>query len=125
MPTGDETILVVEDDPDVRAFVASALGVLGYTIMEVGDGPSALASMEKIPKIDLLFTDVVLPAGMNGRELADEIRKRDPDIKLLYTSGYTDNAIVHHGRLDAGTQLLTKPYTRVSLALRVRSILDG
>jgi len=124
MPVGDETILVVEDDPDVRAFVASALGILGYEILEAEDGPSALALLEENQGIDLLFTDVVLPRGMNGRELADEIRKREPDIKILFTSEYTENAIVHHGRLDAGTRLLAKPYKRESLALRVRNILD-
>jgi len=89
MPAGSETILVVEDDPDVRAYVASALGVLGYTILKAEDGPSALALMKENPDVDLLFTDVVLPGGMNGRELADEIEKLNSDIKVLFTSGYT------------------------------------
>ena len=125
MPTGNETILVVEDDADVRAFVTTALGVLGYNVKEAEDGPSAIVVLEGNPDIALLFTDIVLPHGMNGRELAEEILKRNPAIKVLYTSGYTENAVIHNGKLDEGVQLLTKPYTRESLARRVRNTLDS
>lgn len=125
MPTGHESILVIEDNSDVRAFVVSALDILGYKVLQAADGPGALAVMEENPNTELLFTDVVLQGGMNGRELADEIQERYKDIKVLFTSGYTDNAIVHHGRLDAGTQLLVKPYSRISLALRIRDVLES
>ena len=123
-PMGQETILVVEDDPDVRAFVVAALEILGYRVIEAGDGPAALALLEKLPHIDLLLTDMVLPQGMNGRQIADEVKKRHPRTKVLYTSGYTENAIIHQGALDEGIELLTKPYTRETLALKIRSVLD-
>ena len=124
-PMGDETILVVEDDPDVRMFVVSALRVLGYTILEAHDGPQALALLEDKPHIDMLLTDVVLPSGMNGRDVAEEVQKIYPQTKVLFSSGYTENAIVHHGRLDADAELLAKPYTRETLAITVRRVLDS
>jgi PAS domain S-box-containing protein len=125
MATGDETILVVEDDSDVRAVVVRALSVLGYKVLEAKDGPTAMALLDDAPKIDLLFTDVVLPGGMNGREIAERMRQRHPRIKVLFTSGYTSNAIVHHGRLDDNVRLLTKPYKREDLARKVRGALDS
>ncbi len=124
MPSGDENILVVEDDPDVRAFVTTALEALGYSVTEAGDGPSAVAIMDQGRDFDLLFTDVVLPSGMNGRQVADQYAKRYPRGKILFSSGYTENAIVHHGRLDDDAELLAKPYTREALARVVREILD-
>jgi PAS domain S-box-containing protein len=125
MAMGDETILVVEDDPDVRAFVVGALSVLGYEILEAKDGPAAMALLDDAPEIDLLFTDVVLSGGMNGREIAEKIRQRYPRVRVLFTSGYTSNAIVHHGRLDDNVRLLSKPYRREDLARRVREALDS
>jgi len=122
---GDETILVVEDDADVRAFVTAALGILGYRVLKAEDGPAALALLEQVPHLDLLLTDVVLPGGVNGRQVADLARRRFPALKVLYTSGYTDNAVVHHGILDAGAEMLAKPYTREILARKVRGVLDG
>lgn len=122
---GDASIFVVEDDPDVRAYVVTALGILGYRVMEAEDGPSALAMLEEMPPIDLLLTDMVLPRGMNGRQVADEVQKRRPRVKGLFTSGYTENAIVHHGRLDEDAKLLTKPYTRETLARKVRAVIDA
>ena len=89
------------------------------------DGASALRLLETEPGIGMLFTDVVLPGGMNGRQLADEVRRRRPDLKVLYATGYTRNAIIHHGRLDADVELLTKPFTAEALARKVRQILDG
>ena len=106
---GTETILVVEDDPDVRALVVSTLSAFGYRVFEAEQGPAALEILDTMPVLDLLLTDVVLPGGMNGRELADAVQKRLPQVKVLFSSGYTENAIIHHGRLDEGTDLLVKP----------------
>jgi len=123
---GNETIFVVEDDPDVRFFVVNALSINGYHILEAEDGPAAIALLDKesISHIDLLLTDVVLPHGMNGRQVAEEIQKRFPKIKVLFTSGYTENAIVHQGKLDEDAELLAKPYTRETLSRKVRAALD-
>ena len=118
-----EVILVVEDDADVRAYSVAALRELGYAVVEASDGPSALALLDERP-VHLLFTDVVLPGGMSGADVARGARERHPGIKVLFTSGYSRNAIVHHGRLDPGVQLLTKPFTFESLANKVRDVLD-
>ncbi len=117
---GHETILVVEDDDLVRAYVLTQLQSLGYTTLAAADAASALDLVDKNTAFDLLFTDVVMPGGMNGRQLADEIRKRQPDVKVLYTSGYTENAIVHQGRLDRDVALLVKPYRKSDLAKKLR-----
>jgi CheY-like chemotaxis protein len=125
MKTGTGTILVVEDDELVRRYAASQLVSLGYEVIEATSGPGALRLLEQDVgrRIDLLFTDVVMPGGMNGRVLADAARALRPEMPVLFTSGYTENAIVHHGRLDAGVQLLSKPYRRAELARRVSEIL--
>lgn len=125
LPRGEETVLVVEDDPDVRSFVANALRGLGYDVLEADDGPQVLSILDGMPDIDLLVSDVVLPGGMNGLQIAEAIRKLRPRIKVLFTSGYAQSAIVHHGRLDEGIELLTKPFTREALARRVREVLDA
>jgi two-component system NtrC family sensor kinase len=121
---GTETVLVVEDDEQVNRLAVEALAERGYRVLSASDGASALHTAET-GEIDLLLTDVVLPGGMNGRELADEIRRRCPAIKLLYMTGYTRNAIIHHGRLDPDIDLLTKPFTADALARKVRRVLDG
>jgi PAS domain S-box-containing protein len=121
---GTETILVVEDDALVRNNVVMQLASLGYKTVEAANGVEALDQVETNGKIDLLFTDVVIPGGMNGRQLADEIGRRNPDVKVLFTSGYTQEAIVHHGRLDPGVLLLGKPYRKADLARMVRVALD-
>jgi PAS domain S-box-containing protein len=121
----DEYILVVEDDADVRRYSSETLSELGYKILEADSGIAALKLIEADPSIQVLFTDVGLPGGMNGRQLADEARKRRPDLKVLFTSGYARNAIVHDGRLDAGVELLTKPFTQAALAAKLRDILDA
>jgi nitrogen-specific signal transduction histidine kinase/CheY-like chemotaxis protein len=121
---GTELILVCEDDEDVRTYSADVLRELGYKVLEAADGASALAVLEANPDVDLLFTDVVLPGGMTGAVLAKEAAKLRPGIKTLFTTGYARNAIVHHGRLDAGVELLTKPFSYADLAARVRDILD-
>jgi len=120
-----ETILLVEDHEDARVFTAEMLRALGYRVADAADGASALRALEQLGHVDLLFTDVGLPGRMNGRQLADEAVKRQPGLRVLYTTGYARNAIIHHGRLDQGVQLLTKPFTQPELARRVRQVLDG
>ena len=122
--TGRETILVVEDDEDLRGFTMEMLSELGYRVLGAPDARSALQGLEQEPAIDLLFTDVGLPHGVNGRQLADEALRMRPAIRVLFTTGYARNAIVHHGRLDPGVELLPKPYTQPDLARRVREVLD-
>jgi PAS domain S-box-containing protein len=122
---GSETILVVEDDALVRAFVIGQLQSLGYKTITATDGRAAMAVVERGEAFDLLFTDVVMPGGLSGRELAEAVARQRPEIKVLFTSGYTDNAVVHHGRLDAGVWLLTKPYRKLQLAQMVRQALTG
>ncbi|RDI60898.1 hybrid sensor histidine kinase/response regulator [Microvirga subterranea] len=120
-----ETILVVEDEDMVREFTVSALEEAGYAVISAADGPSGLALLDAHPEVDLLFTDVVLAGPLNGRKVADEALKRRPGLKVLFTTGYTRNAIVHHGRLDEGVDLITKPFTATSLAEKVRRILEA
>jgi signal transduction histidine kinase/CheY-like chemotaxis protein len=115
-----ETILVVEDDALVRGFVITQLHSLGYRTAAAGDGHEALEYVESGKPFDLLFTDVVMPGGMTGRQLAVEVTRRQPGAKILYTSGYTETEIVHHGRLDQGVMLLSKPYRKSELAGMVR-----
>jgi signal transduction histidine kinase/CheY-like chemotaxis protein len=117
---GSETILVVEDDPLVSGFVVAQLHSLGYKTLMASSGAAALALVDDGAVFDLLFTDVIMPGGMNGRQLADAVMQRRPRMKVLYTSGYTENAIVHHGRLDADVLLLPKPYRKSELARMVR-----
>ena len=121
---GSETVFVVEDDDAVRNHVEKTLTRLGYQVIVASDGADALARLPDLPAFDLLFTDVVMPGGMNGRELAKAIRGHRPNVRVLFTSGYTENAIVHHGRLDPGVHLLSKPYRRKALAEKVRQVLD-
>ena len=124
IPLGnDEMVLLVEADDDVRSFVTSALARLGYRVFEASDATAALTILDKHPEIVVLFTDVGLP-GVNGRQLADEARQRVPDLKVLYTTGYARNAIVHHGRLDPGVDLLVKPFTIEQLGLKLQEVLQ-
>jgi signal transduction histidine kinase/CheY-like chemotaxis protein len=120
-----ETILVVEDHDDLRGYSTGALREMGYRVFEAPDAHAALAVFDTDIHIDLLFTDVVLPGGMNGRELADAVATRRPDMKVLFTTGYTRNAIVHNGQLDPGIQLIGKPFTYSDLAAKIRAVLDG
>ena len=121
---GEEIVLVVEDNPDVRAYSVMVLAELGYGVLEAQDADEALAILEREGPIALLFTDVVLP-GRSGRVLADIALQRRPELKVLFTTGYSRNAIVHQGRLDAGVELIGKPFTFEELAARVRDILDA
>ncbi|MBP1204734.1 PAS domain S-box-containing protein [Duganella sp. 1411] len=120
---GQETILVAEDDDGVRATVVELLSELGYRVLKASDAAAALSIIDSGLRIDLLFTDVVMPGALRSPELARKARERLPDIAVLFTSGYTENAIVHGGRLDAGVDLLGKPYTREALARKVRHVL--
>jgi signal transduction histidine kinase len=122
---GDEFILLVEDDALVREYVVKQIGRLGYHTIAASNGAEALTLIDRGERIDLLFTDVMLPGGMNGRQLATEAVKRRPGLKVLYTSGYTENALVHHGRLDAGVLLLPKPYLSSDLARMIRIALES
>ena len=123
--TMNESILVVEDDDDVRAHTTATLRELGYQVLEAPNAKAALEMLDRRPEVQLLFTDVGLPGGMNGRQLVDAARSRRPDLKVLYTTGYARNAIVHDGRLDPGVQLLPKPFTYAALAGRLRDVLDA
>ena len=124
-PRGSETILVVEDDPDVAEFTTAALESLGYRVLQVSDGPSALRSLQKISHLDLLLTDVVLPSGMNGREVAGKVREVFPHTKVLFISGYAESIVVHQGRLETGVNFLPKPFAKDALARKVRASLDA
>ena len=104
----------------VRNYVITQVQSLGYTTLEAANAAEALALIDANPTINLLFTDVIMPGQMNGRQLADEAVRRRPALKTLYTSGYTENAIVHHGRLDSGVLLLAKPYRKSELARMIR-----
>jgi two-component system cell cycle sensor histidine kinase/response regulator CckA len=122
---GTETILLVEDEEALRKVAKRALDAVGYKVLIAADGDEALLVSEQYAgDIHLLLTDVVMP-GMSGRALAQELLKTRPDLKVLYMSGYTDNAIVHHGVLDAGTHFMGKPFTAADLTQKVREVLDG
>ncbi len=122
-PQGTERVLVVEDDPDVRAAVVEMVEDLGYAVHEAANPDDALVILKAQP-VDLLFTDVVMPGTIKSTELAQRARELQPRIKVLFTSGYSEDAIVHHGRLDDGVHLITKPYKRDQLARRLRGLLD-
>ncbi len=120
---GSETVLIVEDDMLVRNYVVTQLQALGYVTLASGNATEALALIDSEREIDLLFTDIIMPGPMNGRQLADEVKRRRPHCRLLFTSGYTENAIIHHGRLDPGVLLLAKPYRKSDLARMLRQAL--
>jgi PAS domain S-box-containing protein len=123
-PAKGATVLLVEDDPNVREFSAFALQGLGYRVLEAADAASALGVLEQNPDIDLMFTDVGLP-GSNGRQLAEQARRRAPHLKILFTTGYARNAVVHNGILDHGVELLAKPFTVEALGRRLAEMLRG
>jgi two-component system NtrC family sensor kinase len=118
-----ETVLVVEDDADVRAYVVETLSALNYSVREAAHAEAALSILDDSGPVDLLLTDVVMP-GMNGRNLAEAAKLRRPGLKVLYMTGYSRNAIVHQGRLDAGVSLMQKPFSQNVLAMRVRTVLE-
>src|SRR6202012_5859153 len=120
---GDETILVVEDDDEVREVAIAMLTELGYRAVKARDAASALVVIDSGIPIDLIFTDVMMPGALRSPELARKAKERLPNVAVLFTSGYTQNAIVHGGRLDPGVELLAKPYTREALARKIRHVL--
>jgi len=122
---GGGVILVVEDEDDVRIQVVAVLRDLGFTVFEAADAAEALKVLAAQPSVKLLFTDVGLPGGMNGRQLAEEARLQRPDLRVLFTSGYARHAIVHHGRLDPDVELLAKPFSSADLADKINAILNG
>jgi CheY-like chemotaxis protein len=122
---GGESILVVEDDPLVRNLVGMQLRELGYRVVEAADGPKARKILDSGQPIDLMLTDVVMPGGMTGRQLAEVAQRQRPNLKTLYTSGYTEDSISHQGKLDPGVHFLSKPFRRQDLALKIRAVLDA
>ena len=124
LPGGKETILVVEDDAAVRELVTDQLRNLGYRVLVAGNGPTARNILFGGDKVDLLFTDVMMPGGVTGTQLAAEAEKELPGLKVLYMTGYSRNAVVHQGRLEEGVDVLEKPVSLAKLALRVREVLD-
>jgi DNA-binding NtrC family response regulator len=119
-----EVVLVVEDEERVRQFSIDALQELGYIVHDAPDAARALALVDAQPRVDLLFTDVIMP-DMSGRKLAEVVWEKRPGLRVLYTTGYTRNAIVHNGVLDHDVAFLAKPFTVQQLAIKVRSVIDG
>jgi CheY-like chemotaxis protein len=120
---GRETILVVEDDHLVRTFVVGQIQSLGYSTLAAVNAAEALVVIDGPQEIDLLFTDMIMPGSMNGRQLADQALQRRASLKILFTSGYSNETILHHGHLDAGGLLLAKPYRKSDLARMIRAAL--
>ncbi len=123
--SSNETVLVVDDEALIRMLVVEVLEELGYATVEAADGPSALKILNGEGRVDLLVSDVGLPGGMNGRQLADAARLRRPDLKVLFITGYAENAAINNGHLDSGMHVLTKPFAMEALASRVKEIIDG
>jgi CheY-like chemotaxis protein len=122
--TSEETILVVEDDPDVRTLAVTVLRNLGYEVLEAGDGTSAIAAMKNGPRIDLLFTDVVLAGGVSGPEVAEEGKRLQPAMRILFMSGYPSEVMIRRGELEQDAELLNKPFRKADLAQKVREVLQ-
>lgn len=119
-----EVVLVVEDETAVRSLVVDVLEELGYRAIEAVDGPSGLKVLQSRRRIDLLVTDIGLP-GLNGRQLADAARERRPELKILFMTGYAENATIANGFLDPGMSMMTKPFAIDALATRIRSIIEA
>jgi PAS domain S-box-containing protein len=126
VPTGaGETVLVIDDEPVVRMLIVDVLEELGYSAMEASDGPEGLKVLQSKARVDLLVTDVGLPGGLNGRQVADAARVLRPELKVLFITGYAENAVIGQGRLEPGMHVVTKPFAVEELARRIRSILSG
>jgi len=122
---GRETVMIVDDEPAIRMLVMEVLEGLGYTTLEAGDGPSGLKIVQSDVRIDLLVTDVGLPGGMNGRQLADLARLERPELKVLFITGYAENSVIGNGHLEPGMRLLTKPFTMQAIANRIHEMIEG
>jgi CheY-like chemotaxis protein len=120
-----EVVMMVEDDEDVLNSTVGLLRELGYSVLTARNGADALAQLRTSERVDILFTDVVLPQGMNGRMLAREAAALRPALPVLFTTGYARNAIIHNGQLDSDVQFLAKPYTQQDLARKLRAVLDA
>jgi CheY-like chemotaxis protein len=118
-----ETVLIVDDEPSVRMLVTEVLEDLGYTAIEAADSIAGLKILHSNVRIDLLVTDVGLPGGMNGRQMADAGRERRPDLKVLFITGYAETAVLGHGSLHPGMQVLTKPFVLETLATRIKDLI--
>ena len=124
-PGNGETILVIDDEPLVRMLVVETLEESGYRVLEASDGPSGLQLLHSAGHVDLLVTDVGLPGGMNGREVADAARAVRPNLRILFVTGYAENAVVGNGLLDPGMQVLTKPFLNAALLNKVHELITG
>ena len=122
-PGSGETVLVVDDEPTVRMLVTEVLEELGYVALEAGDGAAGLRILHSEARVDLLITDVGLPGGMNGRQVADAARQLRPGLRVLFITGYAENAVLNNGHLEPGMHVLTKPFPLDALAGRVKSVL--
>jgi CheY-like chemotaxis protein len=120
-----ETVLIVDDDPAVRMLVTEVLEELGYAAVEAADGNAGLRVLQSNARIDLLITDVGLPGGMNGRQIADAARTSRPDLKVLFITGYAENAVMRSGYLEPGMQIMIKPFTMEALATRIKDAITG
>jgi CheY-like chemotaxis protein len=119
------TVLVVDDEPTVRMLVTEVLGELGYHAVEAADGASGLEVLNSDMRIDLLVTDVGLPGGMNGRQMADAARVARPELKVLFITGYAESAVLNHGHLDPGMQVMTKPFGMEALSVRIAAMIKS
>jgi CheY-like chemotaxis protein len=124
-PGHGETVLVIDDEEIVRMLIVDVLAENGYAALEAGDGPSGLKILQSAARIDLLITDVGLPGGMNGRQVADAARIARPGLKVLFITGYAENAVVGNGHLDPGMEIMTKPFSTTALGNRIRDLIDG
>jgi CheY-like chemotaxis protein len=118
-----ETVLIVDDEPTVRLLVTDVLEDLGYTAIEAADSAAGLRALQSEARIDLLITDIGLPGGMNGRQMADAGRETRPDLNVLFITGFAENALINHGRLEPGMSVLTKPFAVDALAARIRELI--
>jgi CheY-like chemotaxis protein len=125
-PRGDgEMVLIIDDEPTVRMLVTEVLADLGYTAIEAEDGAAGLKVLDSGARVDLLITDVGLPGGLNGRQVADAARAARPALKVLFITGYAENAVLNHGHLDPGMHIMTKPFAMDALATRIRELIES
>jgi CheY-like chemotaxis protein len=124
-PGHGETVLVIDDDPTVRMVLIEVLREAGYVTLEAADGPTGLKILQSDVRVNLLITDVGLPGGMNGRQVADAARVARPGLKVLFVTGYAENAAIGHGHLDPGMHVIAKPFVMAELGMKVREMIEG